>query len=117
MVSYNCGLHWQNTHNISPLQTHPIIRSLGAGDCFHHPEHHNEHNQSVQYYVHRESLSDLPGGGAVVFRGSGGEGDSCGQISSLLVLVLTLLGRDCGELRTSPAPPQQRRLSVQWTLR
>ena len=61
-------------------------------------------------YIERESLSNLPGGGTVVFRRSGGEGDSCRQISSLLVLVLTLLGRDCGELRTSSAPPQQRRL-------
>ena len=50
----------------------------------------------------------LPGGAAVVFRRSGGEGDPCGEIPALLVLILTLLGGDGSELGSSPpAPPAQ----------
>lgn len=68
----------------------------------------------------------LPGGAAVVFRRSGGEGDPCGEIPALLVLILTLLGGDGSELGSSPpAPPAQnqhcslslllrRRLTVWW---
>ena len=50
-------------------------------------------------------MGGLPGGAAVVFRGSGGEGDPGGEISSLLVLILALLGRNGSELGTSLAPP------------
>ena len=42
---------------------------------------------------------------AVVLGGPGGEGDACGEVAALLVLVVALLGRHRREPRAAPAPP------------
>ena len=112
----DCGVQWQNyIQHLLCTPAHKMI-SVAAEDSrlvldivCDIPVIRNIMNTTRAWsimYIERA----LPGGGAVVFRGSGGEGDSCREISSLLVLVLALLGWHSRELGTSPAPPQQRGL-------
>ena len=57
---------------------------------------------------------------AVVLGGPGGEGDACGEVAALLVLVVALLGRHRREPRAAPAPPEHSELfqimNIQWAM-
>ena len=90
-------LHWQKyIHNPSQsiLTALAILHKIKRSD--------SKWLQQGQY----GGVLALPGGGAVVFRRSGGEGDPCGEISALLVLVLALLGGHSRELGTPSAPSE-----------
>ena len=57
---------------------------------------------------------------AVVLGGPGCEGDACGEVAALLVLVVALLGRHRREPRAAPAPPEHSELfqimNIQWAM-
>ena len=59
-------------------------------------------------FSHLSALALYPvPGAAIVLGGSGGECDPSGEVATLLVLVIALLSRNCGEPRTSPTPSKQ----------
>lgn len=60
-------------------------------------------------FSHLSALALYPvPGAAIVLGGSGGECDPSGEVATLLVLVIALLSRNCGEPRTSPTPSKQK---------